>query len=147
MRKMSYIGFTLSVHLLNYCKIEIFFTSTYGKSLTHGTNSIYQPATNLLEALQAKFKIRMYWSTNNFKISHQTQIALACIWKNKLIPRSKVHHSDNFFPTDYEYVNYFFQARPYVPKFYVKGLKIGLSICFEIVLILKITKNFNAMHA
>ena len=62
------------------------------------------------------------------------------------IPRTKVHHSDRFFLAVYEYEKHFFLARPHFPKFLVKGLKITLNSCFKLVLMLKITKIFNAMH-
>ena len=45
-------------------------------------------------------------------------------------PRRKVHHSDSFFPAEYEYVNHFFLARQDSPKLYVKDLKITLNSCF-----------------
>ena len=35
-----------------------------------------------------------------------------------------------FFPADYQYLNHFFLARPDLPEFYVKSLKITLNGCF-----------------
>ena len=45
------------------------------------------------------------------------------------IPRRRAHHADSFFPADYEYINHFFPARPDLPKFYVKSIKITQKGC------------------
>ena len=63
------------------------------------------------------------------------------------IPRRRAHHSDSFFPADYEYLNHFFPARRDLSKFYVNSLKITLYSYFQLVVMLKIANNFNAMHA
>ena len=46
------------------------------------------------------------------------------------ILRRRTYHSDNFFPAEYEYLYHFFLARPDLPNFYVKCLKITLNGSF-----------------
>ena len=65
----------------------------------------------------------------------------------KIFPRINFQYSLRFSPAEYEYINHFFPARPDFPKNFVKGLKITLNGCFYLILMLKITIKFNAMHA
>ena len=74
-------------------------------------------------------------------------ISLACIFEKFQIPKRRAHHPGSLFPDDYEYLNQFSPARPDIPKFYVKSLKITLYGCFQLVLILMIANNFKVMHA
>ena len=47
------------------------------------------------------------------------------------IARRRAHYSGSFFPADFEYLDHFFPARPDLPNFFVKSLKITLMAVFS----------------
>ena len=63
-------------------------------------------------------------------IFYQYSLHWPAFFKLFQIPRRWAQHSGTFFHADYEYLNHFFPARPDLPKFYVKSLKITLNGCF-----------------
>ena len=115
------------------CMSKTLLTSMYTKS--------FSLSLNLLEFYHKPW-------INMMKRSVSVFITLTCIFlKLFQIPWRRAHHSERLFPAEYEYLNNFFPARPNLKKFHVEGLKITLNACLYLVLMLKITNNFNVMHA
>ena len=65
---------------------------------------------------------------------HFTALLILLHWPTFLnlfqIPGKRAHHSDSFFPAEYEYLNHFIPARPDHPKNCVDVLKITLDGCY-----------------
>ena len=65
----------------------------------------------------------------------------------KIFPRINFQYLARFSPPEYQCENHFFPSRPDLPKFYDKDIKINKMGCLYVVIMLKLTNKFNALHA